>query len=216
MFKKIQIVLAIFFLIGSPVLAEKKVDLPKPNGYGKMSIEETILRRRSERNFKANELSMQQISQLLWAAQGVTDNEYGFRAAPSAGALYPLSIYVLKNDGVFQYLPSEHKLLQLFDQDKRPSLVRASLGQGFIKEAPVSILITGNFSITQEKYGPRTFRYVCMEVGHVAENIHLQAVALGLGSVPVGAFWNDVVKSTLELPEEEEPLYIIPIGYIER
>jgi len=214
--KKIIIDLAILTFIAGSSISQVKINLPKPKGSGKMSLEESILRRRSERNFISRELSIQQISQILWAAQGITDANFGFRSAPSAGALYPLSIYVLKKDGFFKYLPNEHALLKISKEDKRPSLVRCSLGQSFIKEAPISIVIAANFSVTQKKYGPRAFRYVCMEIGHVAENIHLQAVAMGLGSVPVGAFWNDVVKNALELPEEQDPIYIIPLGYIER
>ena len=197
-------------------MSARIIDLPQPKIISKTSLEESIYRRRSERTFLKKDISDQQLSQILWAAQGITDTSFGFRTAPSAGALYPLHIYVVKKDGVFRYIPDGHKLLQLASGDKRPSIVRASLGQSAIKEAPVSLIISANFAITQAKYGPRAFRYVCMEIGHVAENIHLQAVALGLGSVPLGAFWDDVVKSTLELPENQDPLYIIPIGYIQR
>ncbi len=198
-------------------MAAKIIELPKPNVLGKMSLEESILKRRSERNFeKDKELTLEQLSQILWAAQGITDQSYGFRAAPSAGALYPLHFYVVKKDGVFRYLPDGHKLVQLAEDDRRPSLVRASLGQSFISDAPVDIVISGNFAITQAKYGARAFRYVCMEIGHAAENIHLQAVTLGLASVPIGAFWDDVVKKTLDLPDNQDPLYIIPIGYAEK
>lgn len=195
-------------------MAEKIVQLPRPKVLGKMSLEESIFRRRSVRDYdKDRDVSLEELSQILWAAQGITDQGYGFRAAPSAGALYPLHVYVVKKDGVFRYIPDGHKLVQLSDQDLRPSLVRASLGQSFIREAPVDIIISGNFAITQAKYGARAFRYVCMEIGHTAQNIHLQAVSLGLSSVPIGAFWDDVVKKNLELPDNQEPLYIIPIGF---
>lgn len=198
-------------------MAEKIIELPEPKILGKMTLEESIFRRRSEREYnKDKEITLEQLSQILWAAQGITDKSYGFRAAPSAGALYPLHIYVLKHDGVFRYIPDGHKMVQISEQDKRSSLTRASLGQSFIREAPVDIIISGNFAITQAKYGARAFRYVCMEIGHVAENIHLQAVALGLGSVPIGAFWDDVVKKNLDLPDNQDPLYIIPIGYIKK
>jgi SagB-type dehydrogenase family enzyme len=160
-----------------------------------------------------NELTIEQLSQLLWSGQGITDKNWGFRAAPSAGSLYPLYLYVVKKDGVFQYLPDGHKLKQIKTEDIRPSLVRASLGQNYIGEAPVDIIVCGNFRICEAKYGQRSYRYVNMEVGHVAENIHLQAIALGLVSLPVGAFWDDVVAKALELPETQDPFYIIPIGY---
>lgn len=194
--------------------ARKTIKLPEPKSIGKMSVEEAILRRRSERSFQPAELTAEQISQLLWAAQGITDKSWGFRAAPSAGALYPLYLYILKSDGVFQYIPDGHKLVQISAEDRRPSLVRASLGQTYIGEAPLVIVIAGNFRITEAKYGQRSYRYVNMEVGHVAENIHLQAVAMGMVSVPIGAFWDDVVAKTLELPETQDPYYIVPVGYL--
>lgn len=197
-------------------MAAETINLPKPNIKGKMSLEQSIQNRRSERDYLAQEISLQQLSQILWAAQGITDKNYGFRAAPSAGALYPLHFYVVKKDGVFRYIPDGHKLVKLKKEDMRPSLGRASLGQAAIRTAPVDIIITGNFGISQAKYGARAFRYVCMEVGHAAENIHLQAVALGLSSVPIGAFWDDVIKTTLDLPDTEDPLYIIPIGYLKK
>ncbi|OGB87616.1 hypothetical protein A3H38_06515 [candidate division WOR-1 bacterium RIFCSPLOWO2_02_FULL_46_20] len=210
-----SIILLVFFLSGNS-LAVKTINLPTPQTIGKVSLEQSIGLRRSEREFYEKELTQQQLSQLLWAAQGITDKDFGFRAAPSAGALYPLSIYVANKDGVFHYIPDGHKLIEISSEDKRPSLVRASLGQDCIRVAPVTIVIAANFIITQAKYGVRAFRYVCIEVGHVAENIHLQAIALGLGSSPLGAFWDDVVKTTLEIPENQETLYIIPVGYVKK
>jgi SagB-type dehydrogenase family enzyme len=216
MLQKALVSCLLLVLAGDLALSANTIALPKPNLIGKTSLEEAIFRRRSERTFQDKELSMEYLSQLLWSAQGITDDTYGLRAAPSAGALYPLVFYVLKKDGVFRYLPDGHKLLQLSDQDIRPSVARASLGQDYIKDAPVDIIVAANFAITQAKYGPRAFRYVCMEIGHAAENLQLQATALGLGSVPVGAFWDDVVRSSLKLPDNQDPLYIIPIGYIQR
>ncbi|OGC23932.1 hypothetical protein A2291_05445 [candidate division WOR-1 bacterium RIFOXYB2_FULL_42_35] len=213
MLRKLLILFLLLVLCTATTLAAKIITLPKPTKSGMVSLEESIDKRRSEREYRTNDLSQDQLSQVLWAAQGITDSSFGFRTAPSAGALYPLKIYVIKKDGVFRYLPDGHRLLQLSEEDKRPSLLRASLGQGFIREAPVSIVLSANFSITQATYGARAFRYVCMETGHVAENIHLQAVALGLASIPVGAFWDDVIKKVLELPDDEDPLYIIPVGY---
>ncbi len=214
MVKKLLAVSLVLSLIGGAVMAAEIIKLPKPDLKGRVSLEETIANRRSQRSFMETELTAEQISQILWAAQGITDPSYGFRAAPSAGALYPLSIYAVKKDGVFRYIPDGHKLIRLSKEDKRPSLVRASLGQASIREAPLNIIIAANFAITQARYGARAFRYVCMEIGHVAENIHLQAVALGLGSVPIGAFWDDVIRSTLDLPDTQDPLYIIPVGYV--
>ncbi|MFA6431363.1 MAG: SagB/ThcOx family dehydrogenase [Candidatus Margulisiibacteriota bacterium] len=211
--KKAIILFALFVFISSVGYAEKAIKLPEPKISGKVSLEESIAKRRSDRAFYTQELTIEQISQLLWAAQGITDKGWGFRAAPSAGSLYPLTLYVIKSDGVFKYIPDGHKIIQTSTEDKRPSLVRASLGQAYIGEAPLVIVIAGNFRITEAKYGQRAYRYINMEVGHVAENIALQAVALGLSNVNVGAFWDDVVAKVLELPETQDPFYIIPIGY---
>jgi SagB-type dehydrogenase family enzyme len=216
MLRKLFCLCLAIFSAGEIALALTTIELPKPNIIGKMSLEESIYRRRSEREFLDKELSLEQISQLLWAAQGITDDSFGFRAAPSAGALYPMTIYLVKKDGVFRYLPDGHKLAQIAEDDKRPSMVRASLGQGFIKDAAADIVIAVNFRITETKYGARAFRYVCIEAGHVAENIQLQAVSLGLTSVPIGAFWDDVIKSSLGLPENHDPIYIIPVGFLKR
>jgi len=177
--KLLTVLLAAQLLAGLAWAADKvnkTIQLPEPKIIGKMSIEESIFRRRSQRSFLPNQLTLDQLSQLLWAAQGITDKTWGFRAAPSSGSLYPLTIYVVKSDGVFRYVPDGHKLVQTSAEDIRPSLVRASLG-------------------------------------HVAENIQLEAVSLGLVSVPVGAFWDDVVGKTLNLPDTQDPFYIIPVGY---
>lgn len=214
MAKNLMVILFLLaFFSGDFVLAEKSIKLPEPKTSGKMSVEESIWRRRSERSFYPNELTIDQLSQLLWAGQGITEKTWGFRAAPSSGALYPLTLYVLKKDGIFKYVPDGHKLVQTLAEDRRPSLVRASLGQSYIGEAPVVIAICGNFRISEAKYGQRAYRYLNMEVGHIAENIHLQAVAMGLVSLPIGAFWDDVVAKALELPDTQDPFYIIPIGY---
>ncbi|MFH1386222.1 MAG: SagB/ThcOx family dehydrogenase [bacterium] len=194
--------------------AKPTINLPSPKTSGAISVEEAITKRRSERSFQPNNLTMAQISQLLWAAQGITEKTWGFRTVPSAGALYPLTLYLLKSDGVFQYFPDGHKLGKISSEDRRPSLVRASLGQNYIGEAPLVIVIAGNFRITEAKYGQRAYRYINMEVGHVAENIHLQAVAMGMVSMPIGSFWDDVVAKILELPDTQDPYYIVPIGYL--
>ncbi|MDD5593797.1 MAG: SagB/ThcOx family dehydrogenase [Candidatus Margulisbacteria bacterium] len=216
-FKQLLVAALILELAGGIALAAEKINkeikLPEPKILGKMTVEESIFRRRSERSFLPNALTLEQISQLLWSAQGITDKTWGFRAAPSSGSLFPLTLYVAKSDGVFKYVPDGHKLVQTAAEDVRPSLVRASLGQAFIGEAPLVIIIAGNFRIVEAKYGQRSYRYLNMEIGHAAENIELQAVALGLVSVPVGAFWDDVIGSTLNLPDTQDPFYIIPVGY---
>ncbi|MFC1925399.1 SagB/ThcOx family dehydrogenase [Chloroflexota bacterium] len=185
--------------------------LPVPGKKGDVSLEECLEKRRSERGFTSRELTPEQISQLLWAGQGISRSTY--RTAPSAGALYPPEIYLAIKDGVYRYKPGEHELEQTLEADVRHHLSRAALSQGFIEEAPVDIVITAVYQRTEGRYGERTARYVHMEAGHAAQNIHLQAVALSLGSVPIGAFHDDEVQRALSLPKGEYPLYIIPVGY---
>ncbi|MFH1361248.1 MAG: SagB/ThcOx family dehydrogenase [bacterium] len=205
--------IALVVIFAGLALAEETINLPTPQSTGRTSVEESLYRRRSVRTYAKTELSAEQLSQLLWAAQGVTDRELDFRTAPSAGAIYPLTIYVAKKNGVFIYAPKQHQLIEHLKEDIRPSLMRASLGQDSVREAPVCLIITARSFLTTEKYGARAFRYICLETGHVAENIHLQAITLGLSSIPIGSFWDDVVAKTLDLPADEYPIYIIPVGY---
>jgi len=137
----------------------------------------------------------------------------GFRAAPSAGATYPIEIRAVTPDGIFRYVPEGHKLIQEKTGDLRRELSQAALSQSFIAEAPCNFVISAVYERTTMRYGERGIRYVHIEVGHAAENIHLQAVALGLGSVPIGAFYDEKVTAVLDLPDNEVPLYIIPVGY---
>lgn len=194
-----------------------QIHLPRPALKGEVSLEEAILKRRSQREFSKKDLSLEQISQLLWAAQGITAKKGGFafRSAPSAGALYPLEIYLLSKDGLFHYLPEGHKLDILGKKDFRKDLAGAALGQEAIAQAPLDIVICAVYPRITAKYGQRGVRYAQIEAGHIAQNIHLEAVALGLGSVPIGAFSDKEVKGILSLPEDNEPLYIIPVGYAE-
>jgi len=188
--------------------------LPDPKTDSEISLEQTILKRRSVRKFSNRDLSLEQTSQILWAAQGITDKKMGFRSAPSAGAIYPLEIYIVKSDGLFRYIPDGHKLQALSSDDLRSDLSKAALGQGFVKETGADIVITAVFGRIAARYGQRGTMYAYVEAGHVAQNIHLQAVSLGLGSCPVGAFNGTDVKKVLSLPEDEEPIYIIPVGYL--
>lgn len=194
-----------------------EIQLPPPITKGKISLEEAILKRRSQRSFLQRDLSLEQISQLLWAAQGITEKKSGFnfRAAPSAGALYPLEIYLVSKDGLFHYFPEGHKLEILGSEDLRKALCASALGQKPITQAPVNIIICAVYSRISAKYGQRGIMYAHIEAGHAAQNIHLQAVALDLGSVSLGAFSEEEVKEALGLPKDHEPLYIIPVGYAE-
>jgi SagB-type dehydrogenase family enzyme len=198
----------LFMLIGG---GDDMIRLPAPDFTNK-SIEECMVQRRSIRGYKDKEISLQQISNILWAAQGITEQRNGFRTAPSAGATFPLEVFVAKKDGLFRYIPRSHAIKQEINKDIRKDIAKAALGQGFISDAGAVIVITAIFERTAMRYGSRAARYVHIEAGHCAQNIHLEAVALGLGSVPVGAFRDDELSKLLKL-KDEEPLYIIPVGY---
>lgn len=189
--------------------------LPEPSTEGPLSLEGALLRRRSVRDFSPEQLSTSEISQLLWAAQGITHSR-GFRTAPSAGALYPLELYVVLEGGVFHYDPRAHNLTAVSVGDLRSNLYRVSLRQEAILNAPMILVVTAVFSRTESKYGrARSPRYVHLEAGHAAQNTLLQAVSLGLGAVPIGAFEDIRVQEVLGLPADHEPLYLIPIGHPE-
>lgn len=189
------------------------IRLPKPNTCGKVSVEEAIQKRRSVRSYPAKEVSPEDVSQLLWACQGITDPAKGLRASPSAGALFPLEIYLVKNDGIYHYIPDAHKMERVSDKDVRRVLAEAAYGQRFIEEAPMDIIICAAYERVMTKYGERGIRYTDMEAGHAAENVMLQASALGLDSIPVGAFSDTAVLRAMGLGRDVKPLYILPIGY---
>ena len=192
-----------------------EIELPKPKGEGSTSIEETLNQRRSVRDYKKGPLGLEQIAQLLWAASG--KNLYR-RTAPSAGATYPLEIYLVAGEveglaaGIHHYSSPGHRLERLREQDIRNRLSAAALDQRMIARAPASIIIAADYGRTTGRYGPKGSRYVHMEAGHVGQNISLQANALSLGTVMVGAFDDRQVREILEIIEE--PLYIIPVGKI--
>ena len=208
----------LILLLSSKGIEPMEIKLPNPILTGKVTIEECIAKRRSIREFSNKPITLKEISQLLWSAQGITHAIGGAsiltgRASPSAGATYPLEIRVIKSDGVFHYIPEEHKLVMENPVDLRKKLAQSALSQSCIEKAPCSFVLSAIYARTTRRYGERGKRYVHIEVGHSAENLHLQAVALGLGSVPIGAFYDEKVKELLNLPQDEEPLYIIPVGH---
>lgn len=189
------------------------IRLPAPAQKGRMSLEETLARRRSVRDFTPLPLTEQELSQLLWAAQGITDSAGG-RTAPSAGALYPLEIYVTTASGFYHYKPRGHSLTRRSDRDLRPAIFHAALEQEAIIHAPAVFVIAAVYERTAEKYGEaRGSRYVHIEAGHAAQNLLLEAVDLGLGAVPIGAFYDAQVQRALSLPADHQPLYLIPVGH---
>ena len=199
---------------------QSTIQLPSPNYKSNTSLEEALLNRRSVRDYKTESLSLSEVSQILWAAQGITDTVEGLRTAPSAGALYPLEIYLVAanvtdlSPGIYRYSPQDHSLKKISEGDKRTEISNASLKQESISSSSAIVVITAIYERTSVKYGKRTERYVNMEVGHVGQNIYLQAVSLGLGTVMVGAFEDDALKKVLSLPDNEHPLALYPLGKI--
>ena len=198
----------------------QRIDLPPPNHKGKVSLEEAISRRRSVRRFTAEPISQQQLSQLLWAVQGTNDRQGRLRTVPSAGATYPLEIFVIFGEncvegiagGTYHYNINSHSLELHLPEDTRAELARAALDQKFIHEAPVDIVICAVYERTTELYGNRAERYVHMEIGHAGQNLYLQATALGLATVAVGAFRGKEAGEVLQLKSEIRALYIMPVG----
>lgn len=188
------------------------IELTEPITKGTMPLEQAITTRRSLREFSSKTLTWEQIGQLAWAAQG-QDAHSRYRTVPSAGATYPLELFVVTERGLFRYLPGKHAVARLTDQDLRARLAAAAWGQEFIAAAAVTLVFAAEFARTTGRYGERGIRYVYMEAGHAAQNVHLQAESLGLGSVAVGAFDDASVSKVLELPSRLEPLYMVPVGY---
>jgi len=187
--------------------------LPPPVLKGRMSLEEAIAARRSVREFTDKSLTVEQISQLCWAGQGVTDPTGQFRAAPSAGALYPIELYVVTANGVDHYEPKSHRLERHLPGDVRRSLQRAALDQAALGNAPACVAIAAVVQRTARKYSDRAERYCFIEAGHVAQNILLQATALRLAGVPIGAFEDKKVAAVLKLPKDHRVIYLLPMGH---
>ena len=197
-------------------LGGRSVKLPEPKEKGKMSVEEAIQKRRSRRSFKPDALTLEEVSQILWSAQGITEKRRGFRASPSAGATYPLEVYLVAGNvkeldaGLYRYEPEENRLVLVRKGDIREGVCAAALGQGMLEDAPATVVIAAVYERTARRYGRRATRYVHIEVGHAGQNIYLQCEALGLGTCAIGAFHDERLKKVLGI--DEEPLYLMPIG----
>ena len=223
--KYLMISIAAFFLslvlMGSEVKAgeakDDRIKLPAPRYESKTSLEKALRERRSVREFKKETLTLSEISQLLWSAQGITASG-GLRTAPSAGALYPLEVYIIVGNvtnmksGIYKYIPESHELVKVIEGDKRSELSKAALHKSPIKDAPAVIVFSAVYERTSGKYGERGIRYVQMEAGHAAQNILLQAVSLNLGAVVMGAFEDDKVERAMDMKPDEKLLYVIPVG----
>ncbi len=199
---------------------ENMIQLPEPRKEGKVSVEEAIANRRSRRQYKTEALTQQHIAQLLWSAQGITGDKGKKRSAPSAGATYPMYLYLAVGDngteglsaGVYRYFPAEHSLKQIENKDIHDDLSQAALGQKFIASAPINLVLIADYKKTTGRYGSRGRRYVHMEAGHISQNVYLQAEALGLSTTAVGAFDKDKVSRLLGINAALEVLYIMPAG----
>ena len=197
-----------------------QIHLPPPVPRGGVSLEEAIARRKSIRDFSSEPISQLQLSQILWSAQGITDSQGRRRAVPSAGATYPLEIFVVcgrdgvegMDEGIYHYNIKSHSLTLHHKGEVRLELARAALNQDYIYEAPVDIVICAIYERTTRGYGNRGERYVHIEVGHAGQNIYLQATALGLATVAIGAFHDEQVREVLRLDKQYKPLYIMPVG----
>jgi SagB-type dehydrogenase family enzyme len=204
---------------GGGTMSAKKIKLPEPDTKGKMTVEEAISKRRSVRDFKEGAITLQELGQILWAVQGCTGAGC-LRAAPSAGATYPLEIFAVVGAGgveglkagAYRYLPDGHELTLQLEGDVRQQLAEAALGQDWVLLAPVSFVFTADYSRTTGRYGQRGMRYVHIEVGHAGENLFLQAESLGLKTVSVGAFTDKQVAEAIGIGKPFEPLYIMPVG----
>ncbi len=200
-----------------------KIYLPKPDIKGNMTVEEALSKRRSVREYKDTCLMFHEVSQLLWAAYGISDsvswNGYGLHTAPSAGALYPLELYLVAGNvdslkaGVYRYYPKGHYLILEKSGETRSELCDAAYNQDMVKQAPACIVYSAVYERNTKKYGDRgKERYVCMDLGHSGENVYLQATTLNIGTCAIGAFNDKGVSKVIGMPEDETPLYIMPIG----
>lgn len=224
LFAWLNLIAIIILLVGCESLEQTpqetvsvSISLPPPAYESETSVEQALLERRSVREYGTERLTLSEISQLLWAAQGTT-HPNGFRTAPSAGGLYPLEIFLLAGEvadldaGIYRYEPEGHALSLVLASDRRQELSQAALDQSAILDAPAVIIVAAVYERTTVKYGERGAQYVHIEVGCASENIYLQAVSLGLGTVLIGAFNEDDVRKVLHLKPDEQPLGLMPVG----
>lgn len=214
-----------FYQIGvcqSMKFAQNKnaIVLKQPKYNSNVSVEVSILKRRSVRSFANESVSFEDFSQILWSAYGITDKVRNFHSVPSAGAIYPLEVFVVVNNvrnipvGIYKYFPEDHKILCIKDGDYRKDLFDFSYGQMPVKESAFVVIFCANYEKTMARYRQRGIKYVDIEVGHCGQNVYLQCVSLGLGTVAIGAFDENRVKSMLDLDSKIIPIYLMPVGKI--
>jgi SagB-type dehydrogenase family enzyme len=215
--KVLVLIMAMASVCCSEASSGETIPLPEPSTNGELSLEEALRSRRSQRSYSNETLTLDEISQLLWAAQGVTSPR-GYRTSPSAGALYPLEMLVVAFDvdslpaGVYRYVPSEHSLVREREGDLHSELAEAALGQRWVRDAAAVLVFAAVYERVTGVYGNRGVRYVHMEVGHASQNVYLQCETLGLGTVSVGAFHDSEVAGLLGLPSDQRPLCLMPVG----
>ena len=198
--------------VNSPSARQPEVRLPEPQTSGGMSLAEALTKRRSQKAFVSKPLSTKQVSQLCWAAQGITDKERGLRTAPSAMALYAIHVFIVDDRGAHEYLPQPHTLRNL-SVDGALDRLRMAVGQASVESAPLSMVLAMEPARLEARCGKNAERYSLIEAGHVAQNVLLQATAMGVASVPVGGIDEGKVAAALDLPAGMRPVYVLPIGH---
>jgi SagB-type dehydrogenase family enzyme len=199
----------------------KRVHLNPELTHKGLTVEKAIANRRSQRDFTGEKMSLAELSHLLYYSSGVTDKRDGLRAAPSAGATYPIEVYAIVNNveglakGIYHYLISSHELELLREGDFRNEMSQAALQERMFKQANVIVALSAVFQRTQQRYRERAQRYICFEAGHIAQNTYLVATSLGLGACAIGAFYDDEFNRLLGLNgENESVLYLLAVGKI--
>ena len=198
-----------------------QISLPEPDSRGGAPLWEVLSTRRSVREFKNQPVSAQQVSQLLWASQGITAEQFGykFRTTPSAGALYPVETYLVINNveeipqGVYHYAVEDHRLEQIKKGDYRVTVARAALDQKVAYEAGLVFIWTAIYARCKWKYKQRAYRYIYLDAGHIAQGVALASVALGLGSCQIGAIYDEEADDLLGLDGNDEgTIYFSVVG----
>ncbi len=201
------------------IMVETKIKLPKPVSFPSLSLEEAIRRRRSERDYTGQAISLSELSYLLLYTVGITEERYGLRAAPSAGALYPIEIYPVVNrvtglaGGIYHYQAEAHSLELIKEGDFRHELMRYALSQELMRDASIVLALTVILERAEWKYGERAYRYALLEAGHIGQNIYLVATSLGLGACAVGAYSDSDYNRLIGVDgERESVVYLLAVG----
>jgi len=200
-------------------LQQPEVLLPMPRLSSSFPLETALSHRRSIREYTDEPITVDELSQLLWAAYGITETRWGFKTTPSAGATYPLNIYVIADKvegltkGAYRYNPYKHSIaMTRRGEELNYELYKAAVEQEWVLNAAANIVITATYERTTRRYGERGVRYVIMETGHACQNVYLQATALGLGAVAIGAFQDEEVRKIIGAGQNEHALYLIAVG----